>query len=173
MISKEKVARFYNKDVYQYNLKNTAGMQVSVLNYGGIITKILFYDKNGIKDNRILAYKDISLYKDNPMFLGAIIGRIAGRISNGTYKLDGSLYNLEKNEKDRHLHGGTAGFHHCFWNADIKEDNRKSILQLRLIDKEHDGFVGDLSVLVEYSLDNDNILEIHYFVETNKKLFVI
>lgn len=44
-------------------------MQVSVLNYGGIITKILFYDKNGIKDNRILAYKDISLYKDNPMFL--------------------------------------------------------------------------------------------------------
>ena len=45
MISKEKVARFYNKDVYQYNLKNTAGMQVSVLNYGGIITKILFYDK--------------------------------------------------------------------------------------------------------------------------------
>ena len=50
MISKEKVARFYNKDVYQYNLKNTAGMQVSVLNYGGIITKILFYDKNGIKE---------------------------------------------------------------------------------------------------------------------------
>ena len=45
MISKEKVARFYNKDVYQYNLKNTAGMQVSVLNYGGIITKILFYDR--------------------------------------------------------------------------------------------------------------------------------
>ena len=85
MISKEKVARFYNKDVYQYNLKNTAGMQVSVLNYGGIITKILFYDKNGIKDNRILAYKDISLYKDNPMFFGAIIGRIAGRVSNGIY----------------------------------------------------------------------------------------
>lgn len=169
MISKEKVARFYNKDVYQYNLKNTAGMQVSVLNYGGIITKILFYDKNGIKDNRILAYKDISLYKDNPMFFGAIIGRIAGRVSNGIYKLDGDLYKLEKNEKDRHLHGGTAGFHHCFWDVDIKEDNRKSILKLKLIDKEHDGFIGDLSVLVEYSLDDDNILEIHYFVETNKK----
>ena len=66
------------------------------------------------------------------MFLGAIIGRIAGRISNGTYKLDGSLYNLEKNEKDRHLHGGTAGFHHCFWNADIKEDNRKSYITIEI-----------------------------------------
>lgn len=60
-----------------------------------------------------------------------------------------------------------------FWDVDIKEDNRKSILKLKLIDKEHDGFVGNLSVLVEYSLDDDNILEIHYFVETNKKLFVI
>lgn len=169
MINKEKVAKFNNKDVYQYNLKNVNGMQVSILNYGGIINKILFCDKNGIEDNRILAYKDISLYEDNPMFLGAIIGRIAGRISNGTYKLDGNLYELEKNEGDRHLHGGTAGFHHCFWNVSIKENSRKSILQLRLMDKEHDGFIGNLSILVEYSLDNNNILEIHYFVETNKK----
>lgn len=169
MINKEKVAKFNNKDVYQYNLKNINGMQVSILNYGGIINKILFCDKNGIEDNRILAYKDISLYEDNPMFFGAIIGRIAGRISNGTYKLDGNLYELEKNEGDRHLHGGTAGFHHCFWNVSIKENSRKSILQLRLMDKEHDGFIGNLSILVEYSLDNNNTLEIHYFVETNKK----
>lgn len=83
MISKEKVARFYNKDVYQYNLKNTAGMQVSVLNYGGIITKILFYDKNGIKDNRILAYKDISLYKDNPMFWVQLLEELLGELVMG------------------------------------------------------------------------------------------
>lgn len=169
MINREKIARFNNQDVYQYNLQNNQGMQVSILNYGGIITKILFCEKNGIKDNRILSYKDIFLYKDNPMFFGAIIGRVAGRISNGTYKLDGNLYEIEKNEKDRHLHGGTRGFHHKFWNVNIKENDKKSILQLTLIDEEHDGFVGDLAVLVEYSLDDNNILEIHYFVETNKK----
>lgn len=169
MINKEKVAVFNTQDVYQYTLKNKNGMQVSVLNYGGVITKIIFKDKYGNEDNRILAYKDINLYEENPMFLGAIIGRIAGRISNGKYILDNKIHQLELNEVDRNLHGGTKGYHHRFWNVKTFDDIDKSIIQLTLKDNEYDGFVGNLDVSVEYILSNDNLFTIHYLVKTDKK----
>ena len=169
MITKEIVGNFDGRDVIQYNLINNNDMQVSIINYGGIIRKILFKDKDGINDNRILSYKDINLYKKNPMFFGAIIGRIAGRISNAKYILDNIWYELEKNEDDRNLHGGTNGVHHKFWEANIKEEFEKSTLRLSLEDMQHDGFIGDLSICVEYSLDNNNSLEIKYFVKTNRR----
>lgn len=169
MINKEKVAIFNAQDVYQYTLTNQNGMQVSVLNYGGVITKIIFKDKYGNEDNRILAYKDINLYEQNPMFLGAIIGRIAGRISNGKYTLDNKIHQLELNEIDRNLHGGTKGYHHRFWQVETKEYTDKSIIQLTLKDNEYDGFVGNLDVCVEYILSDDNVFTIDYLVKTDKK----
>lgn len=168
MITKKKVASFRNRDVWEYTMKNNHGMEVSVLNYGGVIHRLVYPDRNGIKKNRILAYKDMDIYEENPMFFGALIGRIAGRISQAMYSLqDGKVIHLEVNEGHCNLHGGSQGFHHCFWEVTSESTEQTDSLSLEHIDVPHDGWESKLHVTVTYSLTNQDELRLHYHVETN------
>lgn len=170
MITHEIVGDFQKKSVEQYTMKNKNGMEIDVLNYGGVIRRIFLLDKNGEKSNRILAYKDIALYEENPMFLGALIGRVAGRIIDGKFSLPGyqQEYQLERNERDcHHLHGGLHGFSHQFWKVTVESEDNRDILQLSLTDPPHDGYPGTLKVTVQYSLYDNNTFEIHYHAESD------
>jgi aldose 1-epimerase len=164
VIRKQKIAEFSKEPVYQYTLANKNGMELAVLNYGGTIRELLFQDKTGKKENRILSYKDIGLYEENPMFFGAIIGRVSGRIKNAAFVLAGKEYQVEKNEGNQHLHGGNKGFHHQFWT--VKAIEEQNCLELHLQDKSN-GYPGDLQVRVTYTLSNENVWSIHYHVETD------
>lgn len=75
-------------------LKNNNNMEVHILNFGGIITKILVPDKHGNFENVVLGYKNYQDYKTDPNFFGAIIGRVAGRIKRANFELDGNKYEL-------------------------------------------------------------------------------
>lgn len=169
MIENEKLGAFHGLDLWEYTMKNTHGMEVSVLNYGGIIRRIIYPDKFNHKRNRILAYEDISLYEENPMFLGAVIGRVAGRIANASCHLpNGSSLHFEKNEGTCSLHGGDGGFHHCFWHIIPIEEDKEDRLALDYVDLEHDGWPGDLNVRVTYSLNESDEFRIHYHADSNK-----
>ena len=168
MICQERAAEFAKGSVDQYTMRNKNGMEVAILNYGGVVRRIVFADKAGEKDNRILSYRDVSFYEENPMFFGAVIGRVAGRIKHGAFCLDdGKLHLLERNEGRQHLHGGTDGFHHRFWTVKPIEENGLDRLELRLQDKSHDGYPGDLDVCVTYTLSEDNVWRIEYHAETD------
>lgn len=169
MITQKKVGVFSESDVWEYTMVNSHGMEVSVLNYGGIIRRIIYPDKYGNKKNRILAYEDMTLYEENSMFLGALIGRIAGRIANASCEIpNGPSLIFERNEKSCNLHGGSRGFHHCFWQITGKEMETEDSLILYYTDKEHDGWCGDMHVRVTYTLNNSDELRIHYHAESNK-----
>ena len=94
-----------------YKLTNDNGMRVSLLDFGGIITEILVPNRNGVLENVVLGYKNISDYEQNLNFFGAIIGRVAGRIQDASFTLNDETYSLESNEGSHHLHGGSGGFH--------------------------------------------------------------
>ena len=169
MIAKKKAGTFSETDVWEYTMVNSRGMEVSVLNYGGVVHRIIYPDKLGNKKNRILAYKDISLYEENPMFLGALIGRIAGRIADARCDIPQSpSIALEKNEGSCNLHGGNNGFHHCCWRITPKEMQAEDCLVLDYSDREHDGWCGDLQVQVTYTLNDSDELRIRYHAESNK-----
>src|SRR5690625_1737309 len=102
----------------EYTLTNDRGMSVSVLDFGGIITKIHVPDHTGKVENVVLGYIDDADYEENPNFFGALIGPVAGRIQDASFELDGKTYPLDANEGDHHLHGGTAGFHQVIWQAE-------------------------------------------------------
>src|SRR5699024_5897840 len=91
-------------DWIEYTLSNNTGMSVSFLNYGGIITKMITPDQNGKLENIVLGYENYNDYKDNSNCFGAIIGRVAGRIDNAQFHLNGKEYNLQKNEENNQLH---------------------------------------------------------------------
>ena len=108
-IKKSLVANFDGIDVYKYSIIANNNFTVDILNYGGIITGIWVPDKNQIFENVVLNYTNINDYIRNTPYLGAIIGRYAGRIGEGKFTIGGKIYQVAINNNGNNLHGGISG----------------------------------------------------------------
>ncbi|WP_138420118.1 aldose epimerase family protein [Aquibacillus sediminis] len=154
----------------RYTLVNDNGMEVTCLNYGGIITKILAPDQHNHFENVVLGYKNEQDYLHNPNFFGALIGRVAGRIQNSTFSIDGTTYELDANEGPNHLHGGANGFDRVIWDVEPFEESDKVGLTLTHTSPDGEGgYPGTVQVQVTYTLTNDNQLQITYDAQSDKK----
>ncbi len=95
------------KSTQLFTLQNKSGTQISITNFGGIITSIQTQDKNGVFADIVLGYDNVQSYEQDPYYLGAIIGRYAGRIDQGKFSIADKDYQLSLNAPDSQLHGGT------------------------------------------------------------------
>ena len=156
------------EEIKQFTLKNSNGMQVKIINYGGIITDIIVPDKNGKFENVNLNLPDIETYATKNRSFGALIGRFGNRIANGKFSLDGKEYKLFVNNGPNSLHGGKIGFDKKIWAAKrISGEEAKLALSYFSKDME-EGYPGNLEVKVVYTLTNSNELKIEYEAETDK-----
>jgi aldose 1-epimerase len=164
---------YQGKQVLQYVLTNQNGLEVKVINYGGIITSIITPNKEGVLEDIVLGYDTLSGYlKDSPYF-GALIGRYGNRIANGRFELDGKVYELAQNNNGQHLHGGLVGFDKVFWNINEMSLEDGSALELTYSSKDgEEGYPGQLDVKVIYTLTDDNELMVEYEARTTKKTVV-
>ena len=91
-------------------------MRVRIITYGGIIQSIEVPDRRGRNTNVALGFDNLADYIAHPgPYFGAIVGRYANRIANGTFTLDGQTYHLPINNPPNSLHGGTVGFDKHIW----------------------------------------------------------
>ena len=146
------------------------GLIVEVLNLGGIIRSIKVPDKNGNFENVVLGYKDLKEYENNPSYLGAIVGRTAGRIANGEFRIGNNKYILAKNNKNNNLHGGNMGFSKVIWEVLDYTENR-ILLSYTSRDGE-EGFPGKLEIEAEYRIENENELVAEYRAVSDKDTIV-
>ena len=153
--------------VFQYTLTNKNGMVVKILNYGGTVTGIITPDKNGKMGDVILGYDSLSGYLQtgNPYF-GCLVGRYANRIANAKFTLDGKEYTLAANNNGNTLHGGLKGFDKVIWS--VKSFNDSSLSLSYLSKDGEEGYPGNLSAEVMYSLSEDNSLKIDYVATADK-----
>lgn len=151
-----------------YKLRNAHGVEVDAMNYGGIIMSIRVPDRKGQIADVVLGHETMEGYIPNPPYLGAIVGRYANRIANGTFTLDGKTYHLPKNDGPNTLHGGTTRtFDKVVWEAEgLKGKNAVAFTYLSKDGEE--GFPGNLKTTVTYTLNNDNELTIDYEATTDK-----
>ena len=159
---------FENESVTKFTITNPNGIQVSILNYGGTVTNIITPDKENKMGDVILGFDSLSGYlqKGNPYF-GCLVGRYGNRIANGKFVLDGKTYQLPLNNNGNTLHGGIKGFDKVIWQATKLAGD--SSLQLSYTSKDGDeGFPGNLTVTVVYTLTIDNALQIAYNATTDK-----
>ena len=166
-ITERPFGTFEQKPVTEYTITNAKGMQVSVINYGGTVTKLITPDKNGIMGDVVTGFESLDgfLQKGVPYF-GALIGRYGNRIANAKFTLDGKAYTLAGNNKGNSLHGGNKGFDKVYWNIDKQGD---SSLKLTYQSKDgEEGYPGNLNVEVIYTLTGDNSLKIEYTATADK-----
>ncbi|OJV13426.1 MAG: galactose mutarotase [Dyadobacter sp. 50-39] len=156
-----------------YTLTNANGMTVNITNYGGIVTKLTAPDKNGQWADVVLGFDSLPPYLSGHPFFGALVGRYGNRIAKGKFKLNGQEYSLAINNGPNALHGGTKGFDKVLWKAtEIKKDSVVG-LQLEYTSKDmEEGYPGNLTVKVVYTLDNENALTIDYTATTDKPTVV-
>lgn len=157
----------------RYTLTNARGMRVQVITYGGIITSLEVPDRNGNFQDVVLGYDNLSDYENNNPYFGALIGRFGNRIADGTFTLEGEVYKLAQNDGKNHLHGGNKGFDKVIWSANGKIINGEAVLKLTYLSKDmEEGYPGNLSVEVTYTLTQDNELEVGYKATTDKTTIV-
>jgi len=100
-----------------YTLKNAHGVQLNVLDYGGIIVSLQVPDRNGRLDDVVLGFDSLADYVRGSPYFGALIGRYGNRIARGRFTLDGRTYTLATNNGPNHLHGGVKGFDKVVWSV--------------------------------------------------------
>lgn len=146
-------------------------LKLVCINYGATIKNLFVKDKNGEETNVVIGFKEPENYLTNPYYIGASIGRFAGRISDGGFIIDGKRY-LVDNPNGVHLHGGKNNFSHIYW--EIEEINTGEIpyVKFSYFSKHlEEGYPGNLQVYVTYKLDG-NKLVITYEAETDETTIV-
>jgi len=152
-----------------YTLTNARGMTVKITNYGGIVTSLKVPDKNGRLADVVLGFDTLDQYLEGHPYFGALVGRYGNRIARGKFTLNGTEYKLATNNGENHLHGGIKGFDKVVWNAGIVKKENEVGIKLSYLSKDgEEGYPGNLTAVVLYTLTNDNELKINYEAETDK-----
>lgn len=155
--------------VYAYTFTAQNGAAVTILNYGGIINKLMIPDRDGRLADVICGFDEIEGYLESDGYQGALIGRYGNRIADGRFTLNGKEYVLAKNDNGlKTLHGGNVGFDKKIWDVTPFMEADKAGLVLCLTSPDGDeGFPGTLKVKVTYTFDETNALSIRYEAETD------
>ena len=152
-----------------YTLSNANGMEARIMTYGGTVVSLKAPDRHGKLGDVVLGYETLDGYLKNSPYFGAIVGRYGNRIGKGRFSLNGSQYTLPKNNGENTLHGGIKGFDKVVWKATEFKGKDRADLKLSYLSKDgEEGFPGNLSVTVVYTLTNNNELKIDYSATTDK-----
>jgi aldose 1-epimerase len=146
-----------------YTLTNANGMIAKISNLGGVIAQLHVPDRDGVLADVCHGFDDVAPYLGESHYFGALIGRYGNRIGKGRFTLDGQDYQLDVNNGDNHLHGGTEGFHRRLWAAETFATPKSAGLILSYLSADGEqGYPGNLEVTVIYELRNDNELRIAF-----------
>jgi len=173
MIHSEYLTEFQGQPVYHYVLDNGT-VQVKLSNFGGMVYKILAPDRGGKLENVALTMDSVEnfLTTEHP-FLGVTAGRVANRIANAQFKLDGKTFDLAKTNGDNHLHGGKVGFDKKVWTPETySTDSTVGVKMTYLSIDGEEGYPGNLQTTLWMELRADNTLRIRFESTTDQTTLV-
>jgi aldose 1-epimerase len=161
------------RPVYLYRLANEQGATATITNYGGTVVSLLVPDREGTPGDVVLGYDTLEEYLVHPFYFGCIVGRYANRIAGARFTLDGVEYALAQNDGENSLHGGVRGFHKMLWEAQEAESQDGPALRLRRVSPNgEEGYPGNLSVEVAYTLTQANELRIVYAATSDRPTII-
>ncbi len=154
------------RDVEIYTLRNRKGAEARIMNYGGVVVSLKVPDRRGTLGDIVAGFDRFQDYLKPPPYFGAIIGRYGNRIGNARFSLNGVEYVLARNDGANQLHGGPRGFDKRLWQASLLTPQS---LELRYRSKDgEEGYPGNVSATVRYTLTDANELKIEYSAITDK-----
>lgn len=173
-ITKSTFGTVDGKEVNLYVLTNAKGLVMKATNYGAIVTELHVPDRSGKFSDIVGGYENLDGYVKKTPYFGATIGRVANRITNGRFELEGKKYQLATNDPPNHLHGGKKGWDKVVWEVvATNETPQGPTIKFTYLSKDgEEGYPGDVAASVTYSLTNDNEFKIDMEATTDKATIV-
>ncbi len=160
-----------NKKVDLISLTNKNNLTATFINYGANWVNMFVFDKENKKQDIVLGYDDIKGYEYNAVHIGSPVGRCANRIDKGEFTLNGKLYKLELNAGNASLHSGNDYWNKRMYEYETFEEENSVEFTLKSPDKDQ-GFDGNATFKIKYTLDNNDTLTINYdFISDKDTLF--
>lgn len=159
------------KQVSLYTLTNANGMTAQITNYGANITSLWVPAGDGSLKDVVLGYPSIrDFFNPRNRFGGPVIGRFANRIAKGKYSIDGKEYSIAINNGENALHGGLVNYGQRIWDAEqfVNEKGENAVKMVYVSPAGEEGFPGNLTVTVVYTVTNDNKLKLEYSAVTDE-----
>jgi aldose 1-epimerase len=154
-------------------LTNVNGVEAAITNYGAALVWLKVPDRAGKLADVVLGYKDLDGYVGDKVFMGAVVGRYGNRIARARFTLGGVVYNLTPNNGENTLHGGPKGFYKVLWQGQKVTSREGQAVQLNYLSPDgEEGYPGNLSAEVIYTLTDRNELKIEYRATTDKETVV-
>lgn len=158
------------RPVHLFTLTNANGLVCKVTDYGATVTELHVPDRAGKLGDVVLGFGKLEDYLKGHPFFGSTVGRVANRIANGKFTLEGRQYTLAVNNGPNHLHGGLVGFDKALWRAEALAG--ASIKFAHVSPDGDEGYPGTLTAEVTMALTDDNSLSIDYKASTDRTTIV-
>ena len=169
-------AQFGRQDdtpVQLYTLTNKNGLIAKISNYGAIVTELHVPDRAGRLADVVLGFDNLDGYLAGHPYFGAIVGRVANRIRNAEFTLEGTRYTLSANDTPHHLHGGRKGWDKVVWAAKTADTADGPSIELTYVSKDGDeGYPGTVTARTVYTLTNNNELKVQMQATTDRTTLV-
>lgn len=159
MIERFKFGEIDGETVQGFVLRNKNGFAAKLISFGARLTEFHMPDRNGNMADIVLGFDDLDSYIATNTYFGATCGRYGNRIKDGQFLLNGTTYQVDRNEGPNHLHGGKNGFDRKNWAAAVNEADNAVTFSMVSPDGE-EGFPGMVSLTATYRLTDDNVLNI-------------
>jgi aldose 1-epimerase len=172
-IAKTPYGNVDGKPVSLYTLTSARGLVLKVTDYGTIITELDVPDKAGTLADVVLGFDTLEGYQQQSPYFGATVGRVANRIRDAKFQLEGKAYQLVPNNKPHHLHGGQKGWDKVVWNAEPVETPEGPSIKFTYVSKDgEEGYPGTVTAHTTYTLTNANELRVEMDAVTDKTTIV-
>jgi aldose 1-epimerase len=156
-----------------FTLTNANGLVLKVTNYGTIVTELHVPDRSGKLADVVLGFESVEGYQKESPYFGATVGRVANRIRDAKFELEGRKYELAVNDGKNHLHGGLKGWDKVLWNATPVETPHGPRIEFTYVSKDgEEGYPGTVDAQVIYTLTNENEFVIEMHATTDKTTIV-
>jgi aldose 1-epimerase len=159
------------KPVYMFHVTNANGVTARLMTRGATLTGMDVPDRDGNMADVLFGFDDVAGYEsDDNQYFGPIVGRYGNRIAKGRFTLDGKKYQLFTNDGQNHLHGGDGrALDKVVWDAEPFDSGDQRGVKFSYTSPDgEEGYPGELTTTVTYTLDDDNALHIDYSAKTDK-----
>lgn len=168
-LTSQHVGEFGGLPIHRFEISHANGTRVALLNYGAAIQELHVPDANGETANVVLGFRQVQQYWHKHPHFGTVIGRFANRIGGSAFMLDGQIHHLTPNKGTFTAHGGAKPFDTYVWQAEeIETTNGPGVKFTHVSPDGDEGFPGEFTASVVYSLTEDGGLQLDYEATTSR-----